>query len=48
MGEGQPRAEPSDHPTAVKDAANPLVRPYDARRTGERVARPGIPAPDDG
>ncbi|MEV1093706.1 TauD/TfdA dioxygenase family protein [Streptomyces microflavus] len=28
-------AEPFDHPTAVKDAANPLVYPYNVRQTGK-------------
>ncbi|MEW1631477.1 TauD/TfdA family dioxygenase [Streptomyces sp. NPDC089173] len=28
-------AEPFDHPTAVKDTANPLVYPYNVRRTGK-------------
>ncbi|MEV0580989.1 TauD/TfdA family dioxygenase [Streptomyces sp. NPDC050392] len=28
-------AEPFDHPTAVKDAANPLVYPYNVKQTGK-------------
>lgn len=28
-------AEPFDHPTAVKDVANPLVYPYNVRQTGK-------------
>ncbi|MFJ7063332.1 TauD/TfdA dioxygenase family protein [Streptomyces microflavus] len=28
-------AEPFDHPTAVKDATNPLVYPYNVRQTGK-------------
>ncbi|MFD9503345.1 TauD/TfdA dioxygenase family protein [Streptomyces sp. NPDC060035] len=28
-------AEPFDHPTAVKDAANPLVYPYNVQQTGK-------------
>ncbi|WP_329204506.1 TauD/TfdA family dioxygenase [Streptomyces sp. NBC_00683] len=28
-------AEPFDHPTAAKDAANPLVYPYNVRQTGK-------------